>query len=78
MPVWNALEVEKSYCLERRLFRSILIDIHIDVNELAVAPAENQTTATYDDIKTYVREHSALTFSTLLYTLHGIRVKSGQ
>ena len=41
------------------------IDIHVDMNELDVTPAESQTAATYDDIKAYVREHSGLTVSTL-------------
>ena len=41
------------------------IDIHVDMNELDVTPAESQTAATYDDIKAYVREHRGLTVSTL-------------
>ena len=41
------------------------IDIHVNMNELDVTPAESQTAATYDDIKAYVREHSGLTVSTL-------------
>ena len=41
------------------------IDIHVDMNELDMTPAESQTAATYDDIKAYVREHRGLTVSTL-------------
>lgn len=41
------------------------IDIHVDMNELDVTPAESQTASTYDDIKAYVREHRGLTVSTL-------------
>lgn len=41
------------------------IDIHLDMSELDVTQAESQETATYDDIKAYVKEHSGLKVSTL-------------
>ena len=41
------------------------IDIHVDMNELDVTPAESQTAATYEQIKAYVLEHSGLKVSTL-------------
>lgn len=41
------------------------IDIYLDRNEPDATKAERQETATYDDIKAYVKEHSGLKVSTL-------------
>ena len=35
------------------------------MSELDVTPAENHASATYDEIKAYVKEHTGLTVSTL-------------
>ena len=58
-------EVLETVMLLSKLSDAKHIDIHVDMNELDVTPAESQTAATYDDIKAYVREHSSLTVSTL-------------
>lgn len=41
------------------------IDIKLDMSELDVTPAEDHASATYDEIKAYVKEHTGLTVSTL-------------
>lgn len=41
------------------------IDIKLDMSELDVTPAESHASATYDEIKAYVKEHTGLTVSTL-------------
>lgn len=41
------------------------IDINLDMSELDVTPAESHASATYDEIKAYVKEHTGLTVSTL-------------
>ena len=41
------------------------IDIKLDMSELDVTPAEDHASATYDEIKAYVKEHTDLTVSTL-------------
>lgn len=41
------------------------IAIKLDMGKLDVTPAESHASATYDEIKAYVREHSGLTVSTL-------------
>ena len=58
-------EVLETVMLLSKLSDARHIDIHVDMNELDVTPAESQTAATYDDIKAYVRKHSGLTVSTL-------------
>ena len=41
------------------------IDIKLDMRELDVTHAEDHASATYDEIKAYVKEHTGLTVSTL-------------
>ena len=41
------------------------IDINLDMSELDVTPAESHASATYDEIKAYVKKHTGLTVSTL-------------
>lgn len=41
------------------------IDIKLDMSELDVTPAESHASATYDEIKAHVTEHTGLTVSTL-------------
>ena len=41
------------------------IDIKLDMSELDVTPAESHASATYDEIKAHVKEHTGLTVSTL-------------
>ena len=41
------------------------IDINLDMSELDVTPAKSHASATYDEIKAYVKEHTGLTVSTL-------------
>ena len=41
------------------------IDINLDMSELDVTPAESHASATYDEIKAHVKEHTGLTVSTL-------------
>lgn len=41
------------------------IAIKLDMSELDVTPAESHASATCDEIKAYVREHTGLTVSTL-------------
>ena len=41
------------------------IAIKLDMGELDVTPAESHTSATYDEIKAHVKEHTGLTVSTL-------------
>ena len=41
------------------------IDIKLDMSELDVTPAEDHASATYDEIKAHVKEHTGLTVSTL-------------
>lgn len=41
------------------------ININLDMSELDVTPAESHTSATYDEIKAHVKEHTGLTVSTL-------------
>ena len=41
------------------------INIKLDMSELDVTPAENHASATYDEIKAHVKEHTGLTVSTL-------------
>ena len=62
---WDETDMSETFMLLSKLSDAKHIDIHVDMNELDVTPAESQTAATYDDIKAYVREHSGLTVSTL-------------
>ena len=41
------------------------IDINLDMSELDVTPAESHASATYDEIKAHVKEHTGLAVSTL-------------
>ena len=41
------------------------IDIKLDMSELDVTPAESHASATYDEIKAHVKEHTGLAVSTL-------------
>ena len=41
------------------------IAIKLDMSELDVTPAESHASATYDEIKAHVKEHTGLTVSTL-------------
>lgn len=40
------------------------IDIKLDMSELDVTPAESHASATYDEIKAHVKEHTGLAVST--------------
>lgn len=62
---WDSSEAVETVMVLSKLSDAEHIDINLDMSELDVTPAESHASATYDEIKAYVKEHTGLTVSTL-------------